>query len=312
MSYPCRAPGVHLHPAPGGAMLRHPARGLLHQLNASATVIVELCDGTRTVDEIAGLVQRAWTLPTPPVTEVGALITELVGAGALVLRESAPTVDLSYQPTMRIIKPHFLELLDVLNDAGVPYWADGGTLLGAIRHRGIIPWDQDCDLGTLDDDVETLADVIRAHEDRFFLVDPDYPETFEHRIVQPARARKPLLHVMSRALNFRVTDVFVFRRTTDVDAPFWRTNARRFRIDPAAGFIAHTSPKWRDAIEGRFNYPASLFAPLRGVRFYDRRIVVPRRAVSFLKGCYGEDCLRRASLAPYDSDGMRITDFSPL
>jgi phosphorylcholine metabolism protein LicD len=303
---------VETHPAPGGALLRHSARRRLHRLNAAATLIVELCDGTRAVEDIAALVARAWTLPEPPVSAVTSLVQQLVGEGVLEVREEALTVDRSYQWVMERIKPHFLELLDVLNDAKVRYWADGGTLLGAIRHRGIIPWDLDCDLGTMEDDVETFAEVIRAHEDRFFLVDPSGPETFEHRIVRPSDARTPLLHVMSRALDFRVTDVFVFRHMTDVEAPYWRAHARRFRIDVAAGFVAHTSAKWRDGHAGRFNYPVSLWAPLRTARFYDRRIVVPRRAVAYLQGCYGEECLRRASLSPYQSDGMRITDFSPL
>jgi hypothetical protein len=147
----------------------------------------------------------------------------------------------------------------------------------------------------MDVDVERLAEVIRAHEDRFFLEETGGP-----------------LHVTSRALEFRVTDVFVFRHTTEVDAPYWRAHARRFRIDAAAGFVAHTSARWRDAHDGRFNYPSSLFAPLRAVPFYDRRIVVPRRALAYLKGCYGEECLRRASLSPYQSDGPRVTDFAPL
>jgi len=50
-----------------------------------------------------------------------------------------------------------LYLLDkVFKEEGITYWMTDGTLLGALRHGGFIPWDRDADLHIFKRDVDKL------------------------------------------------------------------------------------------------------------------------------------------------------------
>lgn len=54
-----------------------------------------------------------------------------------------------------------IEFDKVCREEGVVYWLDAGTLLGAVRHGGFIPWDDDLDVCVLKKDRKKLKEAMQ-------------------------------------------------------------------------------------------------------------------------------------------------------
>ena len=64
---------------------------------------------------------------------------------------------------VRLVQKKEVELLKIFSDIceknNLTYYALGGTLLGAIRHGGFIPWDDDMDLGMPREDYDKFIKI---------------------------------------------------------------------------------------------------------------------------------------------------------
>lgn len=181
-----------------------------------------------------------------------------------------------------------LALLDILKDIDkvckkydIPYWLEAGTLLGSVRHKGFIPWDDDIDIAMKRNDYNRFIDIAQKEfGDEYFVqnwhTDLNYGLTFTKVIKNYTIYSQYSNREVGARQGFFV-DVFPF----DV---FPNSKIQRIiqksQIWPVRGMIAYKCGY--DMTIGRskknliLSYPikklASLFSREKMIKFYETKI----------------------------------------
>ncbi|WP_370783569.1 LicD family protein [[Ruminococcus] lactaris] len=132
-----------------------------------------------------------------------------------------------------------IELFDELDRVckllDIPYFMVGGTLLGAVRHQGFIPWDDDIDVVMFREDLERLEkEGSTLFDKKYFLQTED---TDKYYPLMTAKLRKNGTVFLEGCMDENVKshtgifiDIFPMDDISDVDHPAIQKNVKKMRI----------------------------------------------------------------------------------
>ena len=77
------------------------------------------------------------------------------------------------------------EVIDFLDKNNIDYFATYGTALGAFRHKGFIPWDDDIDLGMTRENYNRFLKIAKQLEnEHFFILGHHFSKHIEHGLTK--------------------------------------------------------------------------------------------------------------------------------
>lgn len=226
---------------------------------------------------------------------------------------------------LRVAQLRMVEILDyiveVCRENGLVYWLCGGTMLGAVRHGGFIPWDDDLDIEMPRKDYRRLMKIFRKELPPYYEI---HSHSTDHNYIllfNKLRDKDSVYHEGGNAVHWKkrgcFVDIFAMepssRKISDA-AYWWYSFADRFMargycrtadlcyrlfkgiIQPIARFCSLFTKK--EALYqplGKYrNNPRYLLDiyPLGTVEFEGKVYSAPANPDGYLRQIFGDDYMK--------------------
>jgi lipopolysaccharide cholinephosphotransferase len=184
--------------------------------------------------------------------------------------------------TLRKAQLIMLEMLvefdGICQKHNLQYWLDSGTLLGAVRHKGFIPWDDDIDLSMPLEDYNKFQDIAeKEFSDSIFFqtkrTDPNFK--FDYIKLRSNKASIVEFHEKEREVGYH-QGVFVdiFPMLTVVDTEFHKTfYEETFKLIRSVSSLSLHTPDGQDHPEVRGKLVESLLPFHQGWKAKNTKVI---------------------------------------
>ncbi|XP_060073231.1 ribitol 5-phosphate transferase FKRP-like [Ylistrum balloti] len=149
-------------------------------------------------------------------------------------------------------------VFNMLNKCSARYWLEGGSLLGAVRHKDIIPWDYDVDIGVYKEDLDKCDQFVTLTKRNSF--------TDEAGFHWEKATEGEFFRVHYSTVNRNHVDIF----------PFY----------PKSGIM--TKRTWLKTHRQDTEFPENYLKPLTKVEFIGMNVSAPNNIRQFLEYKFGK------------------------
>lgn len=124
--------------------------------------------------------------------------------------------ELSLDEQKSVLLSILVELDDFCNKYDINYSLGGGTLIGAVRHKGFIPWDDDIDILMLREDYERFLELYPKDNNEFKLLEMNSSTQYNYPYAKMVRIDTVLIEDINDATPIGVyVDIFPIDNCAD-------------------------------------------------------------------------------------------------
>ena len=213
---------------------------------------------------------------------------------------------------------------DICRNEGIDYFLAYGSLLGAVRHKGFIPWDDDIDICIKKEDEKKLIDAVEKSKNPYFVIQSQKTDMYSFSDwcrLRDLRSRYVLKdkneqrkHSLQKYQGLQI-DIFTLEKGVNVKLNYYLCNTRIYNtllknntsaiakflsivlyyarkvMLRMAKMIPGNKHKWALSY-GMFplknEYPEDMLFPTKEIMFEGKMYRAPRKTHEFLSMRYGD------------------------